>query len=105
MEKKTNKLRKFNQPYIGLIIGILLPMIVFLGYYGYLLSQDSSLVLIDFIETLIINDTFTPIVTVCVLPNVILFFILKKIDFWYAMKGLIGSVVFYVFIVILTKII
>ncbi len=104
MEPKPNKIKKFNQPYVGLIIGILLPLISFLIYFLYMLSKNPELKLFEFIEALIINDAFTAAITICVLPNMILFFAWKKMDYWYAIKGLIISVVVYTALVILTKI-
>ncbi|MDD2634244.1 MAG: hypothetical protein PHW82_01955 [Bacteroidales bacterium] len=104
MEVRPNMIKKYNKPFYGLLGGIILPVITFLIYYAYsAFSIEAELPLLDFIQTIYNKGAFTPVLSLCVLPNLILFFIFKKTDYWYAMKGLILSVLIYTILVLIIK--
>jgi hypothetical protein len=101
MEARPNMIKRFNKPIFGLLIGIIVPIIAFLIYwiieffmYGF--------GLIEFINRLIEIKSILP-PSLCVFANLIPYFIFKKIDYWYAVKGLVYSLVIYTLIfVVLT---
>ncbi|MBO7133812.1 MAG: hypothetical protein J6W06_06630 [Bacteroidales bacterium] len=101
MEARPNMIKRFNNPIFGLLIGIIVPIIAFLIYwiieffmYGF--------GLIEFINRLIEIKSILP-PSLCVFANLIPYFIFKKIDYWYAVKGLVYSLVIYTLIfVVLT---
>lgn len=105
MEIKPNKTKKFNQPFWGLIFGILLPAIFFLGVflYFYFTSDKSDFNFKLFIDFLTERNLFIPIVTACVLPNLLLYIIFKKLDYWYSIKGLVASILLYVILALILK--
>lgn len=105
MEIRPNKTKRFNQPFYGLIFGIIFPAIFFLGVflYFYFTNQNPDFNFKSFIDFLDEKKLFIPIVTVCVLPNLLLYVIFKKIDYWYAIKGLVASILFYVIVAIILK--
>ncbi|MDD3860287.1 MAG: hypothetical protein PHW83_08815 [Bacteroidales bacterium] len=103
MEAKPNMIKKYNKPVIGLAIGILLPLISFFIYFLFLLSKNPELGFGEFLNTLYRTEAFTPVFSICVLPNLIMFFIFKKLDYWYSIKGLILSVLIYTLFVLVLK--
>jgi hypothetical protein len=104
MDAKPNMIKKYNKPVIGLVLGIILPVISFLSYYFYMsLKSAEPLSLSRFIETLRDNEAFTAVFSICVLPNLLLFFLYKKLDYWYAIKGVILSVMIYTLLVVVLK--
>jgi hypothetical protein len=104
MEAKPNMIKKYNKPVIGLIGGLILPALTFLLYYAYMsFTSDNGVALSDFIDTMYTTGAFTPILSLCVLPNLLLYVIFKKIDYWYAIKGVIVSVLAYTILVLILK--
>lgn len=105
MEIKPNKINKYNKPIFGLILGMILPFISFMIYYLYLSTKKSGLDFSNLIYTMTSNQALIPILSLCVLPNLILYFIFKKLDYWYAIKGVVTSVLIYTLTVFVIKII
>lgn len=103
MEAKPNMIKKYNKPVVGLVLGILLPLISFLIYFVFLLVKNPELKFTEFVETLYLTEAFTPVFSICVLPNLILFFIFKKKEYWYSVKGLVMSVLIYTIFVLVLK--
>lgn len=104
MDAKPNMIKKYNKPYIGLLLGIVLPLLSFLGYFIFMSTKSvETLSMAKFIETLRTNEAFTAVMSVCVLPNLLLFFLYKKLDYWYAIKGVIISVMIYTLLVVVLK--
>lgn len=103
MEIKPNKIKKFNKPIVGLALGIITPLICLSIYYLYLSAKKGGLNFSGFIETLTSNDALIPVLSICVLPNLILYFIFKKLDYWYAIRGVVTSVLLYTLTVFVLK--
>ena len=106
MEIQANKIKKFNKPAIGLLLGIITPVLFFLFYYLYMTTKNDNglnLGLIDFMKLLKLKDSIIAVSTVCLLPNFIWFTIFKKQNYWYAMKGLIVAVFICTMIIFITK--
>lgn len=103
MEARPNMIKRFNKPIFGLLIGIIVPIIAFLIYWliEYFLN-GGDLSLSQFINVLIENKSILP-PSLCVFADLIPYFIFKKLDYWYAVKGLVYSLVVYTLIfVVLT---
>lgn len=103
MEAKPNMINKFNKPFIGFAAGMILPLIGFLIYYAYNTGINPDLSFMDYLDTLYDTKAFTPVISICVLPNLLLYFIFKKLDYWYSIKGIILSLIIYVLIVVVLK--
>jgi len=104
MEAKPNMIKKYNKPIVGLVLGLVLPALTFLAYYGYLaITTEQGVTLANYIDTVYNTGAFTAILSLCVLPNLALFFIFKKLDYWYSIKGLIVSVLIYTLSVFVLK--
>jgi hypothetical protein len=93
--KKMN-LQQFNTLSTGVISGIVLPIIVyFIMYYSKI--QDVRFTL--FSNNLLIGNLIPVIISHCILPNLILFFIFNGLNWMQASKGVLGiTVVLTVFI-------
>jgi hypothetical protein len=103
MDAKPNMIKKYNKPWVGLVAGMILPIISFFVYYIYHLSSNDGLSLKVFIDTLMLEEAITAVLSICMIPSLILFFLFKKLDYWYAIKGVIASVIFYVLFVVVVK--
>lgn len=103
MEIKPNKINRYNKPAFGLIIGLLAPLVCFFIYFLILSFQNDGVTFKEFINTLNQNHVLIPVLSLCVLPNLIFFFIFKKRDYWYAIKGIVTSVFIYTIIVLILK--
>lgn len=97
----SEKLQKLNKPVIGLAFGLAFPLIAFLIYYASKSPSGESLIL--FIERLKGLSAFIPTLSLCVLPNLFLYFGFKKLNYWYAIKGVVGSVFIYTLVVVVLK--
>ena len=87
---KNLKLHKFNTLATGIISGIVLPIIVyFIMYYSKV--QDVRFTL--FSHKLVIGNIIPVLISHCVLPNLVLFFIFNSLNWTQAMKGILGTTV------------
>lgn len=104
MEAKPNMIKKYNKPAVGFIAGILLPAIAFLLYYGYsAIVSEESLALTNFVQMLYDEGAIIAVFSLCVLPNLILYVIFKKLDYWYSIKGVVLSILIYTVMVLVIK--
>jgi hypothetical protein len=99
--KKIN-LQQFNTLSTGIISGIVLPIIVyFIMYYSKI--QDVRFTL--FSNNLLIGNLIPIIISHCILPNLILFFIFNGLNWMQASKGVLGITVVLTVIIFAIKLI
>ena len=105
MEIKTNKRKRFNQPFWGLLFGLLVPTICFFAIflYYYFSATTENFNLTNYYSQLIKDNILIHIITICALPNFILYIIFKKLDYWYAIKGIVASFLIFVIIAVILK--
>jgi hypothetical protein len=92
---------RYNKVWIGLIPGILLPIITFFIYYLAVFRADHSLAF--FIKGLIILDLYTSVLAILVLPNLLLFFVFIWINKLYSARGVLMATFIYAFFVFALK--
>ncbi len=63
---------KYDSVILGTVIGLLLPSLTFLGYY---LIKYRAMSLPAFLHYLTAGEIFLPILSLCVVPNLLIFFI------------------------------
>ena len=80
--------RRWNKFWIGLALGIVLPLIVFLLVYCIGYSKKSFG---EFLETAFIIQALPKILCMCVLPNLVVFYLFLNREFWYATRGVITA--------------
>ena len=77
--------RRWNKFWIGLTLGIVLPLVVFLlvYYFGYSKTPFG-----EFLEYALMIKALPKILCLCVLPNLIIFFLFLNRELWYATRGI-----------------
>jgi hypothetical protein len=87
---KFSRLKKFDTLATGIILGIVLPVIVyFILYYSEI--QDVRFVI--FSHHLVIANIIPVIISHCILPNLLLFLAFNGLDWMQASKGVLGTTV------------
>lgn len=92
---------KWNKLYIGLIFGLILPIIILFIVYYASYSAMEFWVFVDYLESF---DIFTKVVTICVLPNLGLFFLFIKRNMLMGARGVLFSVIIYLILISVYKI-
>ncbi len=95
------KPQKFNKGYVGLILGLIFPAVCFVIYYYLKTVGDISLVY--YYQMLLERGAFVSVLSLCVLPNLLLFFLFKKLDYWYSIQGVIFAIFVYTMVVLVLK--
>jgi hypothetical protein len=95
-------MQKLNTLATGIISGIVLPVIVYLILY-YAKVQDVSFTL--FSNNLVIGNIIPIILSHCILPNLLLFFIFYGLNWVRVSRGLLGTTVVLTVIIFAVKLI
>lgn len=99
--KKINLL-KLNTITTGIVSGVILPVIVyFILYFSKI--QDVHLTL--FSNNLVIGNIIPVILSHCILPDLILFFIFNGLNWMQAAKGVLGTTVVLTVLIFAVKLI
>jgi hypothetical protein len=96
------KPHRLNTLSTGIVSGIILPVIVYFILY-YAKVQDVSFTL--FSNNLVIGNIIPIILSHCILPNLILFFIFNGFNWMQASKGVLGTTVVLTVIIFAIKLI
>jgi len=83
-------LQKFNTLATGIIAGIILPVVMYFIMY-FTKIQDIQTTL--FSNRLLIGNIIPIIISHCVLPDLVLFFIFNGVNWMQAAKGVLGTTV------------
>jgi hypothetical protein len=101
-DKQYYKQKKYNKPIVGLFLGLIMPLILFSIIYLNK-TKGIEITMKEYVDILVKHNTFLPIFSACVLPNLGLYFLFKKLDYWYSIKGVISSIFIYTLIVLVLK--
>lgn len=91
---------KINNIKLGIILGILAPVLSMLVIYLLKFSEYNFQELIDF---LLARRIFTKIISLCVIPNLALFFLFLNKNYYYSARGVLISTVLFALFVFITK--
>lgn len=91
---------KYDDLKLGLILGILAPAFTMLAVYVIWFTQYDFSELLDF---LLQKRLFTKIVSLCVLPNLALFFVFLNKNFYRAARGILMATIIFAIFVFVTK--
>jgi len=91
---------KYNNLRIGLILGILAPLLGFMVIYGVAFRGMS---LSEYVELLVYNKKLSSIISLSVIPNLLLFFIFIWLNYLYSARGVLASTLIFALVVVLTK--
>ncbi len=92
---------KCNKLYIGLIIGIILPLIT--SWLIFYFRFGDRLEVNEFIDQLTRAGGFTKLLSLSVIPNLALFLLAIKLDRLLAARGIVTATVLYAIITIVLR--
>ena len=87
---KFSRLKKFDTLAMGIISGLVMPVIVYFILY-YAKIQDVRFTV--FSHHLVISNIIPVIISHCILPNLLLFFAFNGLNWMQASKGVLGTTV------------
>ncbi|MGQ0829989.1 MAG: hypothetical protein ACT4ON_16500 [Bacteroidota bacterium] len=90
----------FDKTWIGLMLGLIAPSLVLLGYY---LINYSYMTINGFINYLKAGDTYTSLISLCVLANLAAFYPFIWKEKWNGAKGVLGATFIWAAIVVFLK--
>lgn len=91
---------RFNTLLIGLLAGIIFPIIFIFVFYFF---SNNSLSLIKYFEHLIKYEYMSHIVGLSAVSNLVLFSVLNKKDLLNAARGVVFATMLYVILVVILK--
>ena len=83
---------KYDRVYVGLIAGFLLPVITALLVYLFTQGDQS---LTGYLKRIADADIITHTLSLSVLPNLILFLVVNRLDMLRAARGVLGITLFW----------
>jgi len=90
--------RRWNKFLIGLTLGIILPVIALLLIYFIGYSKTGSF--FRFYDFAYKTQMLPKILSLCVIPNLAIFYFFLNKEFWYATRGVICSTLLYTLVVL-----
>ena len=91
---------RFDNQLFGLILGLLLPVLSFLGIY---LLLSGSLNLVEYFKKIYQAPVFTKILSLAVIPNLLLFFVFIWVNYLRSARGIVGATILSAFIILVIK--
>lgn len=91
---------KYNKVIIGLIPGIIIPVLTLIGFYIFKSRVDS---LLAYIKLTIEMDLLSNVLSLCALPNLIIFFIFLSKNYYYSARGVIFATFIWALIVVIAR--
>ena len=93
-------IEKYNNLRIGLILGILGPLLGFLVIYWVAFRGMSFS---EYLDLLTYNRKLSSIISLSVIPNLLLFFIFIWLNYLYSARGVLASTLIFALLVVITK--
>ncbi len=90
-----------NQVWIGIVLGLVIPLIALTIYY---FARYSDLSLVDFIKVYKNLGILTHIISLSVLPNLLAFFLFIRRDFLKSARGVLMATFLFTFVVLIIRI-
>ena len=100
MINAENKLKKFDSFKVGFSLGIVAPVIIFFGYYK--LNYD-FIKFNSFVEDAFMKSIFAPLLSLCVIINLGIFYLFYWKYFNLAARGVIGATIVYAIMIFIVK--
>lgn len=97
-----NKYLKYDKFLTGFIPGIILPFLIALLIF---LFTSKNQTLLDYYFEILRRGFMTHGITICVIPDVILFFVFNRADMLKSARGMLGATIFWVLVMLLNKIV
>lgn len=91
---------KYNTVQMGIILGLLAPLMGFLIVYMVAFrGMDFS----EFLDLLVFRKKLSSIISLSSIPNLLLFFIFIWLNYLYSARGVLASTILIALVVVLTK--
>ena len=94
------KKRSYNATWVGLVTGLVVPIIIFTGYY---LILHRRMLIISFFHYLNLGNIFTPILSLCIIPDLLLFYIFIWTKRDKSAWGVVAAVIIYALLLAIMK--
>ena len=85
-------MNKGDSMFLGVVMGLISPAITFMGYY---LINYNYMTFRGFINYLILGKTYSPLISLCVVTNLLVFFIFIWKEDYRTTKGILLSTFIY----------
>lgn len=92
--------KKYDKVYVGLISGILAPVLAFFAYY---LWQFRALSFLSFWDILIARGVLAPMFSLSAIPNLLVFFVFIWTDRMFAARGVLAATFVIGFVIVILK--
>lgn len=92
---------KYNSTPLGMFLGVLLPVIAFFIFYFFNTDRFGSFE--TFINRVFFMNVLTKIISLCAIPNLLLFFIFMWKHLYKSARGVIAATFVITFIVLIIK--
>ncbi len=100
LPKNDNNRNKLDTFGFGFIAGVFAPLLVFLIYYKI---NFDFIRLNSFIADVFLKNILAPLLSLCVIINLGIFYLFYWKYYNYAARGIIGATLFYALIVLIAK--
>ena len=80
--------RRWNKFWIGLVSGIVLPMLCFVAFY---FARYSYTDFGEFLQYAFKIHALPKILSLCAIPNLIIFYVSLNREFWHSTRGIIAA--------------
>lgn len=95
-----SKVKKYDQVWLGIVLGVITPILVLVVYY----QMNFSYIRMDtFLYETFMKRIFLPLLSLCVLGNLGVFFIFIQTERYYSARGVILSTFLYAIAVFIMK--
>lgn len=99
MELNPNR-KKYNRFWFGLTLGLLVPFLFLVIYWLWSYKMMS---LVRFIQFLLSGKVLAPVISLCVTPNLGLFFLSLNREYYKTARGVIFSTILYGLLIVFLK--
>jgi len=90
----------WDKVWIGLLLGLLAPFIAFSIYY---LINYRYMTVGGFVNYIRLGDTYTPLISLCVLSNLLPFYLMINTEKYQGTKGVLGATFIWAALIIFLK--
>ena len=99
--KRGQKQNNYNTMWFGFLIGIAVPAVALLLFWYAKFYPSVSLS--NFFTVQFKPDVIMKIVSLCALPDLLVFYLFNRKEWYYASRGVIGSIILLIIITLFVK--
>lgn len=89
-----------NSQKIGFLLGVLLPVVSFLGFY---FIRYGDIPLMEFIKYIYFRGVISPLISLNILPNLVAFFVFIRMDYLFSARGVLVATFLFAVVVLILK--